>query len=65
MATKILVDEQLIAEAKRVGGHRTNNATVAEALREYIHRRQAKIVELFRTIDFDPSYDYKKQRRKS
>jgi len=36
---------------------------VTEALQEYIQRRQqAKIVDLFGTIDFDPKYDYKKQR---
>jgi hypothetical protein len=38
---------------------------VNEALREYIQRRrQAKVVELFGTIDFEASYDYKKQRRR-
>ena len=58
-----MIDKQLLAEAKRIGGHRTDRATVAAALREYVqHRKQLKIVELFRTIDFDPDYDYKKQR---
>jgi hypothetical protein len=38
---------------------------VNEALREYIQRRQRlQAVELFGTIDFDPSYDYKAERRK-
>ena len=27
-------------------------------------RRQARIVDLFGTIDYDPKYDYKKQRRR-
>src|SRR5512145_1842132 len=45
---------------------RTKKDTVNEALREYIQRRrQAKVVELFGKIDFDSSYDYKKQRRRS
>lgn len=49
-----------------IGGQRTKKATVTEALEEYIQRRkQAKIIELFGTIDFDPEYDYKKQRRNS
>jgi Bacterial antitoxin of type II TA system, VapB len=49
-----------------VGGHRTKKATVTEALQEYIqHRKQARILELFGNVDFDPKYDYKKQRRKS
>ena len=38
---------------------------VTEALREYIaRRRQAHVTRLFGTIDYDPKYDYKKQRRR-
>jgi Arc/MetJ family transcription regulator len=65
MTTNVAVDSQLLAEAQRVGGQRTKRATVTEALREYIQRRQAKIIELFGQVEFDPKYDYKKQRRKS
>jgi hypothetical protein len=28
-------------------------------------RNQAQILELFGTVEFDPKYDYKKQRRKA
>jgi hypothetical protein len=36
------------------------------ALRNYVRlRKQRKIVALFGKIEFDPKYDYKKQRRKS
>jgi len=39
---------------------------VTEALEEYIQRRkQARILELFGTVQFDPKYNYKKQRRRS
>ena len=66
MPTNLAIDDQLLTEAQRVGGHRTKKATVTEALEEYIQRRkQRKILDLFGTIDFDPKYDYKKQRRKS
>ena len=66
MATNLAIDDRLLLEAQRIGGHRTKKATVTEALQEYIqHRKQAKIIELFGTIDFDAKYDYKKQRRKS
>ena len=66
MATNLAIDDRLLEEAQRIGGQRTKKATVTEALQEYIQRRkQAKIVELFGTIDFDPKYDYKKQRRKA
>ena len=66
MVTNVAIDDRLLEEARRVGGHRTKKATVTEALREYIQRRkQMKIVELFGTVKFDPKYDNKKQRRRS
>lgn len=65
MATNLAIDDRLLDEAQRIGGHRTKKATVTEALREYIQRRkQTKIVDLFDTVEFDPKYDYKKQRRR-
>jgi Arc/MetJ family transcription regulator len=65
MPTNLAIDDGLIEEARRVGGQRTKKATVTEALEEYIQRRkQAKILELFGTVEFDPKYDYKKQRRR-
>lgn len=66
MPTNLAIDDELLEEALRVGGHRTKKATVTEALREYIQRRkQLEIVELFGELDFAPDYDYKAQRRKS
>lgn len=66
MATNLAIDDELLAEAQEIGGFRTKRETVNEALREYVQRhKQAKIIELFGTIEFEPSYDYKKQRRKS
>ncbi|HYR27446.1 MAG TPA: type II toxin-antitoxin system VapB family antitoxin [Thermoanaerobaculia bacterium] len=66
MPTSVRLDEQLLNEAQRIGGHRTKRATINEALQEYIQRRkQAKILEAFGTIDFDPKYGHKKQRRKA
>lgn len=66
MATNVVIDDRLLLEAKKIGGHRTKKAAVTEALREYIQRRkQAQIIELFGKVEFDPKYDYKKQRRKS
>jgi len=65
MATNLAIDDALLLEALRVGGHATKKATVTEALEEYILRRQRlKILELAGTIDFDPKYDYKAQRRR-
>jgi len=65
MPSNLAIDDKLLEEALKVGGHRTKKETVNEALREYISRRnQARIVELFGTIDYDRDYDYKKQRRR-
>lgn len=66
MATNLAIDDRLLEEAQRIGGHRTKKATVTEALEEYIQRRkQARILELFGKVDFDPTYNYKKQRNRS
>ena len=65
MPTNLAIDDELLEEAVRVGGHRTKKDTVNEALREYVQRRrQAKIVKLFGTVEFDSRYDHKKQRRR-
>ena len=66
MATNVAIDDKLLEEAQSIGGHRTKKATVTEALEEYIQRRkQARILELFGTMHFDPKYDYNKQRSRS
>jgi Arc/MetJ family transcription regulator len=66
MATNLAIDDRLLEEALRIGGHRTKKATVTEALEEYIQRRkQARVLELFGKVDFDPKYNYKKQRNRS
>jgi Arc/MetJ family transcription regulator len=66
MTTNLAIDDQLLDEALRIGGHRTKRATVNEALAEYImHRQQAKVIDLFGTIDVARGYDYKKQRRRA
>jgi Arc/MetJ family transcription regulator len=63
MATNLDLDENLIEEAVRLGGHRTKRATVTEALQEYIARRQQiGILDLFGTIDYYPDYEPKKYR---
>lgn len=65
MPTNLAIDDRLLEEAQRIGGQRTKKATVTEALEEYIQRRkQVKILKLFGTVDFDPKYDHKKQRRR-
>jgi Bacterial antitoxin of type II TA system, VapB len=54
----------LVREAQKLGNHRTKKDAVTAALVEYVrHLKQQEIVSLFGTIDFDPSYDYKRARR--
>ncbi len=65
MATNLALDDRLLEEALRIGGRATKRETVTEALKEYINRRkQAGVLELFGTVDYDPKYAYKKQRRR-
>jgi len=63
MATNLNIDTRLLTKAQKIGGLRTKRETVNNALKEYIqHREQLRILELEGTVDFDPKYDYKKQR---
>lgn len=63
--TNLEIDDQLLAQAQKAGGHKTKKATVNEALAEYIQRRQQREVsKLFGTVAFDPGFDYKAERTK-
>lgn len=65
MATNVHLDEDLIAEAQRLGNHPSKRATIEDALREYVQRRkQLEIIQLFGKIDYDDSYDYKSARHR-
>jgi Arc/MetJ family transcription regulator len=63
MATNLQLDERLIAEAVRLGGHKTKRAAVTQALVEYTrHLQQLRMLAMFGKVDIAPGYDYKKQR---
>lgn len=63
MATNLAIDENLLKDALKAGNLKTKKETVNEALREFIQRRkQAEIINLFGTIDFDPQYSHKQGR---
>ena len=65
MATNLALDDGLIEEARTIGGHKTKREAVTAALQEYVQRRrQMRIFELAGTIDYDPAYDYKAERRR-
>jgi Arc/MetJ family transcription regulator len=65
VATNLQIDDKLLNKALKIGRRRTKKATVTEALEEYIRRReQMRILQTFGTVDFDPAYDYKAQRKR-
>ena len=66
MATNLQLDDHLIEEAVALGNHRTKKAAVTQALTDYVrHLRQERILDLFGKVDFDPGYDYKRQRSRA
>ncbi len=65
MPTNLAIDDKLIEEAKQAGHHKTKKEAVTAALSEYIaHRKRLEILSAFGTVDFDPEYDYKVERRR-
>jgi len=65
MATNLALDDKLIEEARRSGGHKTKKEAVTAALDEYVRRRkQLGLLKYAGKIDFDPAYDYKAERRR-
>jgi len=65
MATNLKLDDTLIAEAVRIGGHKTKQAAVSAAIAEYVDRRhRLQLLELEGKVEFDPGWDYKKMRRR-
>jgi len=66
MATNLALDDELIEQARQLGGQRTKRQVVTQALLEYVQRRrQAGLLGMFGTIDFDEGFDAKTQRRVS
>jgi Arc/MetJ family transcription regulator len=65
MPTNLAIDDDLLEEARRIGGRKTKRETVNDALREFIQRRQRQeLVARFGHVDYDAAYDYKKERRR-
>ena len=63
MATNLALDDKLVEEARRSGGHKTKREAVNAALDEYVrHRKQLNLIEAFGSFDFDPEHDYKAER---
>ncbi|NES96929.1 MAG: type II toxin-antitoxin system VapB family antitoxin [Desertifilum sp. SIO1I2] len=66
MINNVQIDEKLIEEALVLSDRPTIDLLLEDALREYIQRRQQlKILDLFGTIDYEESYNYKQQRQET
>jgi Arc/MetJ family transcription regulator len=66
LATNLQLDDKLIERAVKLGKHKTKRAAVTQALKEYVeHLEQQKLLALFGNVDYDPEFDYKKQRKRT
>jgi Arc/MetJ family transcription regulator len=65
MATNLALDDRLIQEAVRVGGHKSKKAAVTAALTEYVRsRRRQRILRWRGQVEYFDDYDYKALRRR-
>lgn len=63
MATRLSIDPKLMERALKVSGERTKEAAVTRALEEYIaRRRQRDSLELMRKLEWDFSFNHKRER---
>ena len=66
MATNLSIDPALIDRALKLSGERSKKAAVTRALEEFIARRQQRgLLELMGELEWDSSYDYKKERQRT
>jgi Arc/MetJ family transcription regulator len=65
MPTNLNLDDALLEEALKLSGKKTKRDAVNAALAEFVSRRkQRRILELFGKLEWDPRYDYKKERKR-
>ena len=65
MATNLALDDKLIEEVRKAGGHKTKRDAVTAALREYLrHRKRHEILKWFGKVDYWDDYDIKALRRR-
>lgn len=63
MATNLSIDPELLERALEVSGEKTKKAAVTKALEEFIaRRRQKRVLELMGKLEWDSSFDYKRER---
>ncbi len=63
MATNLDLDPDLVERVLAASGERTKKAAVTKALKEFVARReQGALLGLFGSLEWDPDFDYKKER---
>lgn len=63
MSTNLRLDPKLIELALELSGEKTKKAAITLALREFIARRnRRRMLELFNSLDWEPSDRYKAER---
>lgn len=59
MATPLVLDDRLVADAMRLGGHESREAAVTAALEEYVHRRRhVDVLDRFESVDCEFNDDH-------
>lgn len=65
MATNLNINIELLDEVYQIGKFKTKREAVNTALKEYIQKhRQKDMLKYLNKIDFEPAYDYKKERKR-
>lgn len=63
MPTNLAIDPDLLERAVKVSGAKSKTAAVTQALTEFIARReQSRLLDLFGSLEWDPGFDYKRER---
>ena len=64
MATYLKINEELLADALKLGGFKTKKEAVNTALEKFVQfKRQMQILELEGKVEYFEDYDYKKARK--
>jgi Arc/MetJ family transcription regulator len=64
MPTNLKLDDKMVAEAVKLGRHKTKRQAVSAALSEYVRRhRQARIEDLYGVIEYPADWNPKAMRR--
>lgn len=60
------IDRDLLKQAMRISGESSESAVLTKALEEFIARRSPKrILELAGKLEWDATYDYKRERSRN